>query len=284
MKYRSMLSTAAFAVVIMMCPVAGKAQEQTVKFATEGSYAPWNFTEGGTLKGFDIELTNDLCARAKLKCEISPQNWDGIIPALNAGKYDAITAAMGITAKRREAIEFTIPYARARNGFFASKRSDLAKLPGTGQSFDLDNNSEAAKAEIEQMRPLLKGKVIGVQTSSTNAAFLETYFKGDVEVREYKTTEDAELDLLSDRVDAIVQSNISLATTKKNAKFDDYEILGPTFFGGPFGTGVGIGLRKDDTKLKAALDKVIQDAIADGTVKRLAEKWFAVDVTPLSQK
>lgn len=284
MKYRTMLSTAAFAVALTMSPVAGKAQEQTVKIATEGSYAPWNFTEGGTLKGFDIDLANDLCARAKLSCEIIPQAWDGIIPGLNAGKYDAIVAAMGITAKRREAIEFSIPYARARNGFFASKDSDLARLPGTGQSFDLANNPDAAKAEIDQMRPLLKGKVIGVQGSSTNAAFLEQYFKGDVEVREYKTTEDAELDLLSDRVDAIVQSNISLATTKKNPKFDSYEILGPTFFGGPFGTGVGIGLRKDDTKLKATFDKVVQEAISDGTVERLAKKWFAVDVTPIAQK
>jgi len=284
MKYRAMPSTAAFAVLVMMCPLAAQAQDQAVRIATEGSYAPWNFTEGGTLKGFDIDLANDLCARAKLKCEISPQAWDGIIPALNAGKYDAIVAAMGITPKRQEAIAFSVPYARARNGFFAARDSDLAKLPEAGQSFDLGTNSDAAKAAIEKMRPLLKGKVIGVQGATTNSAFLEQYFKDDVEVRQYKSTEEQELDLLSGRVDAIVQSNISLATTKKNKEFDNYDILGPTFFGGPFGTGIGIGLRKDDTKLKATFDKVVQEAIDDGTVKRLAQKWFAVDVTPLAQK
>ncbi|NTF72665.1 transporter substrate-binding domain-containing protein [Rhizobium rhizogenes] len=284
MTYRTILSTAALALALMISPVAGNAQDQTVKIAAEGAYAPWNFTEGGTLKGFDIDLANDLCARAKLTCEIIPQAWDGIIPGLNAGKYDAIMAAMGITAKRREAIEFSIPYARARNGFFVSKNSDLAKLPGTGESFNLAGNTDAAKAEIDKMRPLLQGKVIGVQTSSTNASFLDTYFKGVVEVREYKTSEEAELDLLSDRVDAIVQSNISLATTKKNPKFEAYEIFGPTFFGGPFGTGVGIGLRKDDVKLKETFDKAIEAAVSDGTVARLAKKWFEVDVTPIAQK
>ncbi|MCJ9746610.1 transporter substrate-binding domain-containing protein [Neorhizobium sp. SHOUNA12A] len=283
MRYSSILSSAVIAVALAASAIPAPAQEQVVKIATEGSYAPWNFTEGGTLKGFDIDLAIDLCARAKLKCEILPQAWDGIIPALNAGKYDAIIAAMGITAKRQEAIAFSIPYARARNGFFAAKNSDLAKLPETGQSFDLGTNADGAKAVIEKMRPLLKGKVIGVQGSTTNSAFLEQYFKDGVEVRQYKSTEEQELDLLSGRVDAIVQSNISLATTKKNKQFDNYDILGPTFLGGPFGTGVGIGLRKDDTKLKATLDKSVKEAIDDGTVKRLAQKWFAVDVTPLAQ-
>ncbi|MCB8821633.1 transporter substrate-binding domain-containing protein, partial [Microvirga rosea] len=71
------------------------AQEKTVKIATEGAYAPWNFTgAGGKLEGFEIDLANDLCARMKVKCEIVAQDWDGIIPALNAKKYDAIMAGM----------------------------------------------------------------------------------------------------------------------------------------------------------------------------------------------
>ncbi|HEU6440955.1 MAG TPA: transporter substrate-binding domain-containing protein, partial [Microvirga sp.] len=67
------------------------AQEKTVKIATEGAYAPWNFTgAGGKLEGFEVDLANDLCARMKVKCEIVAQDWDGIIPALQAKKYDAI--------------------------------------------------------------------------------------------------------------------------------------------------------------------------------------------------
>src|SRR6476661_10781414 len=86
------------------------AQEKTVKIATEGAYAPWNFTgAGGKLEGFEIDLANDLCARMKVKCEIVAQDWDGIIPALQAKKYDAIMAGMNITDKRLEVVAFTRP-------------------------------------------------------------------------------------------------------------------------------------------------------------------------------
>ena len=88
------------------------AQEKTVKIATEGAYAPWNFTSaGGKLEGFEIDLANDLCARMKVKCEIVAQDWDGIIPALQAKKYDAIMAGMSVTPKREEVMSFSRPYA-----------------------------------------------------------------------------------------------------------------------------------------------------------------------------
>src|SRR5690348_17314599 len=74
---------------------AATAQEKTVKIATEGAYAPWNFTgPGGKLEGFEIDLAHELCDRMKVKCEIVGQDWDGIIPALQAKKYDAIMAGM----------------------------------------------------------------------------------------------------------------------------------------------------------------------------------------------
>ena len=86
------------------------AQEKTVKIATEGAYAPWNFTSaGGKLEGFEIDLANDLCARMKVKCEIVAQDWDGIIPALQAKKYDAIMAGMSVTPKREEVMSFSEP-------------------------------------------------------------------------------------------------------------------------------------------------------------------------------
>ena len=114
------------------------AQEKTVKIATEGAYAPWNFTgAGGKLEGFEIDLANDLCARMKVKCEIVAQDWDGIIPALQAKKYDAIMAGMNITDKRLEVINFSHAYAATPHGWGVMKDSPLAKLPGAGTTRQL---------------------------------------------------------------------------------------------------------------------------------------------------
>src|SRR4051812_29141381 len=154
------------------------AQEKTVKIATEGAYAPWNFTgAGGKLEGFEIDLANDLCNRMKVKCEIVAQDWDGIIPALQAKKYDAIMAGMSITDERKRTIDFAGPYAAGPNGFLVAKDSPLAKMPGTGQSFNLSTQQAEAEKAIGATKPLLKGKTIGVQTSTTHANFADKYLK-----------------------------------------------------------------------------------------------------------
>jgi octopine/nopaline transport system substrate-binding protein len=101
---------------------------ETVKIATEGAYAPWNFSgPGGKLDGFEVELANELCRRMNVKCEIVAQDWDGIIPALQAGKYDVIMAGMNITPKREEVIQFSRVYAAGPHGFGVMKDSPLVK-------------------------------------------------------------------------------------------------------------------------------------------------------------
>jgi octopine/nopaline transport system substrate-binding protein len=257
------------------------AQEKTVKIATEGAYAPWNFTgAGGKLEGFEIDLANDLCARMKVKCEIVAQDWDGIIPALNAKKYDAIMAGMNITDKRLEVLNFSLPYAVTPHGWGVLKDSPLAKLPGAGDVVSLDKDPEAAKKAIEAWKPLLKGKTVGVQGSTVNSQFVETYLKGVVEIREYKTTEQHDLDLTAGRVDAIFAGYGALKATQEKPEFKDMVIAGTGMRGGVLGRGVAVAIRKDDQDLKKAFDAAIQAAAQDGTIKKLSEKWFKIDVTP----
>src|ERR687885_392283 len=130
----------AAALGMLVATSGASAQEKTVKIATEGAYAPWNFTgAGGKLEGFEIDLANDLCARMKVKCEIVAQDWDGIIPALQAKKYDAIMAGMSITDERKKVIDFSRPYANAPNTFVVAANSPLAKMPLTGQTVDLSS-------------------------------------------------------------------------------------------------------------------------------------------------
>src|SRR5690606_6995690 len=102
------------AVVTGFLVAAGPSQAKDYKsitIATEGSYAPYNFKDaGGKLIGFDIDLGNDLCKRMNIECKFVEQAWDGIIPSLTAGRYDAIMAAMGIQPAREKVITFSRPY------------------------------------------------------------------------------------------------------------------------------------------------------------------------------
>jgi octopine/nopaline transport system substrate-binding protein len=254
---------------------------ETVKIATEGAYAPWNFsTPQGKLDGFEPELAMELCRRMNVKCEVVAQDWDGIIPALNAGKYDAIMAGMNITPKREEVIQFSRVYAAGPHGWGAMKDSPLAKLEGTGQVLHLEKDADAAKKVIEAWKPVLKGKTIGVQGSTTNSAFLEKYLKGVIEIREYKTTEQHDLDLAAGRIDGIFAAHSSISATMDKPEFKDMKIVGAGLGGEVLGVGVAVGLRKSDTDLKKLFDDAINAAIKDGTIEKLTTKWFKIKMIP----
>ena len=254
---------------------------ETVRIATEGAYAPWNFSgPGGKLDGYEIDLANELCKRAKVKCEIVAQDWDGIIPALNAGKYDAIMAGMNITEKREEVIMFSRAYGGEPAGLGVEKTGPLGKLPFDGERFNLTADEATAQKAIDAIKPMLKGKTIGVQVSTIHANFLDKYLKGTVEIREYKTTEQHDLDLLAGRLDGIFASGSAIRATFDKPDFKNYAMVGPRFSGGVFGRGVAVGMRKSDTELKKLFDDAIASVTADGTLKTLSMKWFKSDITP----
>lgn len=282
MTIRRMAALAVALTTLAFSPLAhAEDAPKEIKIATEGAYAPWNFTTSdGKLDGLEIELANDLCARMKIKCTIIAQDWDGLIPSLKVGKFDVIMASMFITPKRLETIDFTQPYAVDPSGFAVAKDSELGKLGLSAEKFKLDDEASALAA-IEKLKPLLKGKVVGVQAATTNLDFLKKYFADTVEIREYKTTEQHDLDLAAGRIDALFAQRTALAATLAKPEFAEYTIAGPGFVGGVFGLGTGAGLRKEDTRLKEMLDTAIDSAIADGTIKRISEKWVHSDVTPV---
>ncbi|ACM39928.1 MULTISPECIES: transporter substrate-binding domain-containing protein [Rhizobium/Agrobacterium group] len=282
MTFRRMAALAvAFTTLISGSVTMAQDAPTEIKIATEGAYAPWNFTTSdGKLDGLEIELANDLCARMKVKCTIVAQDWDGLIPSLTVGKFDVIMASMFITPKRLETIDFTQPYAVDPSGFAVPKDSAVGKLGISTEKFKLEDEAPS-KAAIDKLKSLLKGKVVGVQAATTNLDFLRKYFADTVEIREYKTTEQHDLDLAAGRIDAIFAQQTALAATLAKPEFADYTIAGPGFVGGVFGLGTGAGLRKQDTKLKEMLNTAISSAIADGTIKRLSEKWVKTDVTPV---
>jgi octopine/nopaline transport system substrate-binding protein len=278
----SFVKTLSLAVVATALAIGGaSAQEKTVRIATEGAYAPWNFTgPGGKLEGFEIDLAHNLCERMRVKCEIVAQDWDGIIPALQAKKYDAIMAGMSITDERKKVIDFSRSYGNSPNGFMVARNSPLAKMPGTGHAYSLTTQTAEAEKAIDAVKPVLKGKTVGVQTSTIHSAFADKYLKGTAEIREYKTTEAHDLDLAAGRIDAVLADATAIIGTLEKPEFKDYTMVGPSITGGMLGAGVGVGLRKGETDLKKAFDTAIEAATKDGTIKKLSEKWFKVDISP----
>lgn len=251
-----------------------------ITVATEGAYPPWNYTNAdGSLIGYEIDLAKLLCERMKVKCEIIAQEWNGIIPGLNVGKYDAIIASMGVTEERKKVVAFSKAYAKAPNGFLTTGDNALKDLPNAGQSFDLANSTEDAEDALKDLAVKLDGKIIGVQTGSTAATFAGQYFKG-LDVREYPSFEQLGLELTAGRIDLAIANVTAFRTVIDANPKDALVFTGPSFAGGVLGLGTtNVALRQTDEKLKQALDGAIASINQDGTNEALTEKWFGVDIS-----
>ena len=273
---------AALACSLLVLAGAASAKDwKTVVIGMEGGYDPYNLTDpSGKIVGFEPDLANDVCARIKVECKIIAQDWDGMIPGLQAGKFDVIMDGMSITDERKKGIDFSIPYANVPAALAAAKASPLAKLAGAGTLVNFEKDKATGDAALKALRDALKGKTIGVQVSTTHATFATNHLKDVATVKEYKTTDERDLDLKSGRIDAVLddETEVMAMLAKDDAK--DFTTFGPLLTGGDFGIGVGMGLRKSDADLTAKFDAAIKAAIADGSVKKYSLKWFKIDTTP----
>ncbi len=266
-----------FALGILAAGTAAAQDWSTIRVATEGAYAPWNFTNAaGELDGFEPELMEDLCARMNAECTLVAQAWDGIIPALQAGRYDAIMAGMSITDARREVIDFTRSYATTPAIFVAPKDSDFAAAGLPEIRVDMIEISPDEQALIDQVRELLSGLTVGVQTATTHENFLREHM-GDIDIRAYDTQENLELDLQAGRIDLALADQSAWQPVLQGDLGEEFMRVGPGFSRGIFGYGVGIGIRKEDTALREKFNEAIGAALEDGTVTELATKWFGFD-------
>jgi lysine-arginine-ornithine-binding protein len=249
------------AVVLSLAALTAQAKDwKEIRLATEGSYAPFNeMGPDGKPKGFDIDIANAICAQMKARCTWTIQAWDGMIPALLANKYDAIAASMTITPDRQQKISFTHKY-------YTSFAQLIAKA---GAPYDAANPAT------------LKGVRIGVQAETTHEKFArEVLAKGGAEIVSYQSLEETYMDLKNGRLDAALQDTIpGIEGFLKKPDGAGYALVGqqvsdPTYFG----DGQGIGLRKEDQDLKAAMDKALQDIIANGTYENVRKKYFDVPI------
>jgi polar amino acid transport system substrate-binding protein len=226
---------------------SGAMAQETVRIATEGAYAPWNFLDdSGKPAGYEIDLGNAICEKAGLTCEWLTNDWDSIIPNLLAGNYDLIMAGMSITDERLETIDFT-------QNYFPPDPSQFVAAAGTELDF-----------------AALSGKRVGVQGGTIQASYAEENFAANNTVVTFTTADQAMADLAAGNLDTILADGAYLepvVTASGGAiVFVGEDVL--------IGNGVGGGLRKDDTELKTKLDDALTALKADGTVDTLIAKWF----------
>lgn len=250
----------------------------TVTIALEGDYAPWNMTlPGGKMGGFEPELVANLCARAQLKCNLVAQDWDGMIPGLQAGKFDVLMDAISITPDREKIIAFSKPYAATPATFAVT---DTKILPKSAVPLKLDTDARSNVPEVQALRTALKGKTIGIQSGTVYTRFINDNFKDVASIRVYKTSPERDLDLSNGRIDASFDDVTYYAANADKKEAVATVTAGPQIGGPIWGPGEGLAFRKQDADLKAKFDTAVTAAIADGTVKKLSEKWFKTNVTP----
>ncbi|HEV7415088.1 ABC transporter substrate-binding protein [Tianweitania sediminis] len=241
---------ASAAVFALSLSAAAVAQDTTIKIGTEGAYPPFNnLTASGELEGFDVDIARALCEEMKATCEFVTQDWDGIIPALQAERFDAIVASMSITDERKQQVDFTNPYYSNSLVFVAPKDSEFS-----------------ASAETDA--------AIGVQQGTIAADFAEANY-ANADVRAYPTQVEAWADLNNGRVDAVL-GDFGVQHGYVNSE----EGACCEFKGEPVSSDdkIGIAVRKGDTELANKFNAALEAIRANGKYKEINDKYFPFDV------
>ena len=236
------LATSAFAVSANDLP-------NPLRIATEGAYPPFNGVDAnGELIGFDVDIAKALCEEMNANCELVAQDWDGIIPALVANKYDAIIASMSITDERKKTIDFT-------NKYYSNYLAVLAPNGGVSGADDL------------------AGKTVGAQRSTIASQWAEDNLMGQADVKLYDTQTAAYADLAAGRLDAMVSDiypamdwladNSGFAIVGEKIDIDDQ---------------IGIGIRQGEGALKQAFNEAIDAIRANGKYAEINAQYFSADI------
>jgi octopine/nopaline transport system substrate-binding protein len=250
---------------LMAVSALGAHAEGTLTVGTEGEYPPWSIADAaGNVTGFDADVANLLCAKLDMKCEFVVQAFDGLIPALKAKRFDIIVSGMSITEDRRKEISFSVGYAELANKVVVAKGSDLAGI-----------------TEIPALLTALAGHSVGVQAGTTHAHFMEK-LAPDATLKSYDSLDQMQIDLASGRVEAgfaDVSALQAFLDKPEGAGFQFVDVNIISTYDPTLGEGTGIGIRQEDTELKAKIDKAICELGADGSISAASVKWFSMDIS-----
>ncbi len=243
--------------LIFVVTFASAADAPKLRIGVEGAYPPFSSVGAdGKIVGFDIDIANALCAQMKAQCTLVQQDFDAMIPALQARKIDAVVASMSATPERLKVVDFSDKYYNTPNRLIAKVG---AVIDGSAAGF--------------------KGKKIGVQRSTINDRFATDKFSGATIVRYTKQAE-VFLDLASGRIDAtLVDAVAGDVGFLKLPAGKGYAFTGPVYDDPAyFGTGVGVAIRKGEAVLRDQFNAAIKAVRAGGVYNKLQSKYFDFDV------
>ncbi len=236
-------------------PLSGMAAPSApLRFGVGSGYPPFHFIKpDGTLTGFDVDVDNALCKRLQRKCELVKLPFKALIPSLRAQKIDVINSILSVTTQRKKIIAFSRPIYVVPVKLTVKKGSNL------------EPNAKS-----------LKGKRVGVEQGSTMETFANKHWapKG-VDVVPYPTIQGAWHDLVAGRVAATLQEAQTVTTGfLQKPQGADYMLASGSLTAPILNTPIAMGLRKDDGKLLAAVNKALNGMLADGTFQKIADKYF----------
>lgn len=217
---------------------------RTLRIGTDGTYPPFESVKDGELVGFDIELGGLIAEELGAKVEWTNTSFDGVFPALMAGKFDLVMSAVTITPERQQRLGFSSPYYTA--GQLVVTREDNLAVTG-----------------IESLR----GKVAGIQINTTAALVLQKF--PDVEVRQYPSIDLALQDLRNGNLAGVVGDGPTLRYFLTHG-FQGLRAAGGLLTEEQY----GIAMRPDDPELRAAVNGALQRLRDNGKFAALEERYF----------
>ncbi|UNU74198.1 transporter substrate-binding domain-containing protein [Moraxella nasovis] len=219
--------------------------ERVVHIATESSFKPFSYLDNqGNLVGLEIDLANALCDEMKVQCEISSQDWDGLIPGLTANKFDAIMAGMSVTKERAEVVDFS-------DSYFDNSIVLLGK-----KGVDMDANHLEGKTVAAQLATVSSDWVAANQPAAT--------------LKTYGQQENAYLDLSAGRADAMMSDIVPALDWLTTDAGKDFEIKGNAI---DIGDTVAIALRKNDP-LKDEFNAALATLKTNGKYNEIVNKYL----------
>jgi len=244
-------------IVLLMATVflllsASISAAEKLKMGMEAGHPPFNGKDAsGQVVGFDVDIGNALCAKMKVECEIVTGDWDTLIPSLNNNEFDFLVSSLPISAAREQAVDFTLPYYSDKLELVAAKNAVLSP----------DKTS-------------LKGKVIGAQRGTAAGTWLQENLGNDAAVMLFDTQEDAYQELTTGGLDAVLTEKYVSYEWLKSDAGKNYETKGDSVGDGD---KVGIAVRKGDA-LRDKLNAALKDIIADGTYKKINDRYFPFNI------